>query len=153
MMKKIFAVLMSLGILVVPLLAFAQDFVQEEGEIAMPVPPPDSELLTQLIAAFQGGKWSLAVSLLIMTLVWAVTKAPVIRDWIKGEAKIWVAAIAGVLSAFATALWIDIASGAESIDWVKVILEGLGTGLAAGGLWSLIGRRLTGKKLEGDEAK
>lgn len=113
------------------------------------VPPEQGlELVQGLIEAAQGGKWSLFVSLLIMVLVWAATKAPFIKDWIKGEAKIWTAAVAGVLAAFATSLFVDAADG--SVDWLKVTLEGLSVGLAAGGLWSLIGRKIAGKPIDAD---
>lgn len=111
------------------------------------VPPAEGlDMIQGLIEAAQGGKWSLFVSLLIMVLVWAATKAPFIKDFIKGEAKIWTAAVAGLLGAFATALFVDAQDG--SVDWLKVSLEGLSVGLAAGGLWSLIGRKIAKKPID-----
>lgn len=113
-------------------------------------PPGEGlELLGPLVEAAQGGKWSLFVSLLIMILVWLATKAPLIRDWIKGEAKIWTAAVAGILGAFATSLFAE-SVGDDGVDWLKVIMEGLSVGLAAGGLWSLVGRKLAGQPVDAD---
>ncbi len=136
-MKKTLALIGTLGILVMPALAFAQE-----------APPEGLEVLAPLIEAAQGGKWSLFASLLIMVLVWAATKAPVIKDWIKGEAKIWTAAVAGMLAAFATSVYMGSVEGA--VDWVAAVLEGLSVGLAAGGLWSLVGRKIMGKPVDAD---
>lgn len=111
--------------------------------------PEGTELFSAMLEAFKNGHYSIAVSLVLMILVWAATKAPVLKDVIKGEAKIWVSAVAGVIGAFATALFLDAQDGA--IDWFAVILEGLSTGLAAGGLWSLLGKRLLGGKEEASE--
>lgn len=110
--------------------------------------PEGLDALGPLIEAAQGGKWSLFVSLLIMMLVWLATKAPVVKDWIKGEARIWTAAVAGMLGAFATSIFVGHTEGA--VDWMAAILEGLSVGLAAGGLWSLIGRKVMGKPIDED---
>lgn len=118
------------------------------SSIALAQPPEGTELVGPLIEAAQGGQWSLFVSLAIMLLVWLATRAPFVKDWIKGEARIWVAAIAGVLSAFATSLYVGHVEGA--VDWMSHILEGLSVGLAAGGLWSLIGKKLMGKPIDAD---
>jgi hypothetical protein len=135
-MKNTWTIIAALT-LFVPSLAFAQD-----------APPDGLEALAPLIEAAQGGQWSLFASLLIMILVWLATKAPLIKDWIKGEAKIWVAAVAGMLAASATAMWVGHMAGA--IDWLSVIAQGLSVGLAAGGLWSLIGRKIAGKSIDAD---
>lgn len=139
-MRKLLASLSLLAIGLVPSLALAQD-------AAAPM-PEGLELLGPIIEAAQGGKWSLFTSLLIMILVWLATKAPLIKDWIKGEAKIWVAAVAGMLSAFATSVYVGHTEGA--VDWLAAVLEGLSVGLAAGGLWSLIGRKIAGKPVDAD---
>jgi len=59
-------------------LAFAQD-------VAAHVPSADDglQLIPAIIAAAQGGHWSIFAALLIMVLVWALTKAPVLKDLIK----------------------------------------------------------------------
>ncbi len=119
-----------------PVLVFAQ------------TPPEGLDAVGSIVEAAKGGKWSLFASLVIMLLVWAATKAPVIKDWVKGEARIWVAASAGVLSAFAMAIYIGHSMGA--VNWLSAILEGLSVGLAAGGLWSLVGRKLAGKPIDAD---
>lgn len=136
-MKKLFTLLGTLGVLMTPAFAFAQE-----------APPEGLDALAPLIEAAQGGKWSLFASLLIMLLVWLATKAPVIKDWIKGEALIWTAAVAGMLAAFAASVYLGHTEGA--INWVSAILEGLSVGLAAGGLWSLIGRKIGGKSVDAD---
>lgn len=111
--------------------------------------PEGLEALGGLIEAAQGGEWSLFVSLLIMVLVWLATKAPGLKKIIKGDARIWTAAVAGVLSAFAGAMYSDLAAG-ESVDWVKAIMQGLSVGFAAGGLWSAVGKKIAGKPLDAD---
>ena len=112
------------------------------------VAPEGLELVGPIIEAAQGGEWSLFVSLLIMVLVWAATKAPFLKDILKGRAKIWTAAIAGMLGAFATSVFVGHTEGA--VDWVAAIVQGLSMGLAAGGLWSLIGRKISGKPIDKD---
>lgn len=136
MFSKFFVLVGALGILMTPTLALAQET------------PEGLEALGPLIEAAQGGKWSLFASLLIMLLVWLSTKAPFIKDWIKGEAKIWTAAVAGMLAAFATSVYVGHVEG--TVDWVAAILQGLSVGLAAGGLWSLVGRKLMGKPIDAD---
>jgi hypothetical protein len=131
-MKKLLAFIGTLGILMMPSFAFAQEAT----------PPEGLEALAPLIEAAQGGKWSLFASLLIMVLVWLATKAPVIKNWIKGEAKLWTSAVAGVLAAFAASVYIGHTEGA--VDWVAAILEGLSVGFAATGLWELVSRRIAG---------
>jgi len=134
-MKKIQTLLIAMW-LAVPSMAFAQEA------------PDGLEALAPLIEAAQGGKWSLFTSLLIMLLVWLATKAPLIKDWIKGEARIWTAAVAGMLSAFAVSVYMGHMEGA--IDWLGAGVQGLSMGLAAGGLWSLIGRKISGKSIDAD---
>ena len=121
----------------VPLTVFAQD---------VPAPSVDDglDLITALISAAQGGQWSLFASVLIMLLVWLATRAPYLRDLIKGEAKIWVAAAAGMLAAIAASAIV------HKGDWLKAILAGLSVGLAAGGLWSIVGRKILGQAIDAD---
>tara|TARA_R100001244_G_scaffold36778_3_gene33655 strand:- start:8060 stop:8491 length:432 start_codon:yes stop_codon:yes gene_type:complete len=121
----------------VPLTVFAQ-------EAPAPAVEDGLDLVTVLISAAQGGQWSLFASVLIMFLVWLATRAPVLKDLIKGEAKIWVAAVAGVLAAVAASAVIN------NGDWLKAIIEGLSVGLAAGGLWSIVGRKILGKAVDAD---
>ena len=136
-MNKVFTLIATMGVLAVPSLALAQD-----------VPPEGFDILGPLVAAAQGGQWSLFASLLIMILVWLATKAPLIRDWIKGEARIWTAAVAGIFASFAAAIFVQATDGDP--DWLAAILQGLSVGLAAGGLWSLIGRKIAGKAIDAD---
>jgi hypothetical protein len=127
----------TIAAMMMPVVAYAQDAT----------PPEGVDLIGAIIEAAQGGEWSLFVSLLIMFLVYVATRAPGIKDWVKGEAKIWTAAVAGVLASFATALFVDVAGG-DGVDWLNVIMQGLGVGLTAGGLWSLIGRKIMGKPVD-----
>lgn len=131
----------TLGVLLMPTFAFAQDD-------AAPAVPEGLDALGPLIAAAQGGEWSLFASLLIMVLVWLATKAPLIKDWIKGEAKIWTAAVAGMLAAVATSVLVG--DTHDVAGWISAVLQGLSVGLAAGGLWSLIGRKIAGKPIDAD---
>lgn len=137
-MNKIFSIIVFSAIVLFPTISFAQEAA----------PPDGLESLAPLIEAAQGGKWSLFASLLIMVLVWLATKAPLLKDLIKGEARIWTAAVAGMLAAFATSIWVGHTAGA--VNWVAAILEGLSVGLAAGGLWSLVGRKIAGKAIDAD---
>lgn len=136
-MNKLLAITMFLGTWLIAGSAMAQEA------------PEGAEALLPLIQAAQGGKWSLFVSLLIMVLVWLTTKAPFFKKWIKGEAKIWTAAVAGVLGAFATSIYTSV-TGDGSVDWLQAVLQGLSTGLAAGGLWSLVGRKIMDKPIDKD---
>lgn len=163
--------LIMVGVFALPSLAWAQDAgvvdagladaplsdagLTDAGVVAdagaeAAVMPEGAELVPAIISAAKGKEWSLLVSFVIMLLVWAGTKAPFLKKYIKGKAKIWVAAIAGVLAAFATALFVDINDGDGVINWLKVIMDGLSVGLAAGGLWSLIGRKIMGEPIDAD---
>lgn len=104
--------------------------------------PEGLDLVPAIIEAAQGGKWSLLVSLSIMALVWLLTKAPLIKDLIKGEAKVWVAAVCGVVGAVAVHAFLS------DGDWLQAIIGGLGNGLAATGLWELIRRKVEGKPVD-----
>jgi len=130
-----FLVLLTIWFL--PAMAFAQDA------------PEGFDAIAPLISAAQGGQWSLFASLVIMLLVWLATKAPLIKDWIKGEAKIWVAAVSGILASFAAAVFVEATKGGDP-DWLAAVLQGLSVGLAAGGLWSLVGRKIAGKAIDAD---
>ena len=116
------------------------DSAVDAGASAPVAMPEEGGALVQAVfEAARGGEWSLFVSLLIMLLVFGATKVPFISKFVKGQAKIWVAAVAGVLAAFATALYLDVNDGVEGVNWLEVAMRGLSAGLAAGGLWSLLG--------------
>lgn len=104
--------------------------------------PEGLDMVPALVEAAQGGRWSIVVSLSIMLLVWLLTKAPLIKDLIKGEAKVWVAAVAGLLGAVAVHAFMS------DGDWLQAIIGGLGNGLAATGLWELIRRKVAGKPVD-----
>lgn len=130
--------------------AGAADAGMPEESTPTVMPEDGAGLVAAVIAAARGGKWSLFVSFLIMLLVWGGTKIPFVNKLIKGKAKIWVAAVAGILAAFATSLFMDVNDGQAGIDWLNVIMEGLSVGVAAGGLWSLIGRKIMGQPIDAD---
>lgn len=90
-------------------------------------------ILTAAQEAAKGGHWSIFVSLVIMGLVYVVTKVPFIDSKLKGGRKIWVAAVAGVLLAVATTAF-------TTGDWVRAIFDGLSAGLGATGLFELVRR-------------
>lgn len=126
-------------ILVTPGLAFAQE--------AAPAAPDDlGDMISQIIAAAQGGEWSVFAALIIMILVYLATRVKFISDLLPKAAIPWVAASAGMLAAVAS---IAFTEG----DWLKAILGGLVTGAAASGLWELIGRQISKKASKDEEAK
>lgn len=95
------------------------------------------EMIQMAIAAAKGGEWSIFVSLVIMVLVYLVTRTKMF-SFIKGEAKAWVAAVAGVLGGVAAAY---LTTG----EWVPAIMNGLVTGAAASGLWTMLGKKILPK--------
>jgi len=125
-------------LMLIPSAAFAQD--------AATPPQGGIDLLQPLIDAAKGGKWSIFASLLIMLLVWGATKTPLLSRWIKGPAKIWTAAVAGILAAFAGTVFTGASAG--HVDWLAAAVNGLSVGLAAGGLWSLVGRVIAKKPID-----
>lgn len=106
--------------------------------------PEGMELVTVIISAFKNGHWHIFVSCVIMALVWLATKAPVLSDLIKGKAKVWVAAIAGVLSSIAVTAF------TSDGDWLAAIGNGLSAGLGATGLFELIRRKIANQPIDED---
>lgn len=137
MLKKIGTSLFALAFFMTPVLAFAQD--AEEA-----VPEGLGELISAMVAAAQGGQWSIFAALVIMILVYLATKIKFIDDLLPKAAKPWVAAIAGVLAAVGATAY---ATG----DWLSAILGGLVTGAAASGLWELIGKQFLKKDAPAEE--
>lgn len=119
------------------LLITATTFAQETA------PTEIQEIVPQIIAAFKGGEWSIFASLIIMALVWGVTKAPVLSDKIKGKAKIWVAAVAGMLAAVAAVV-------IQGGEWGAAIMHGVTVGLGATGLFELIRRKVSKEPIDAD---
>jgi len=164
-MKKwfmgMFAMLMFLAS---PVLAFAQDAgVADAGvaavdagvaaavEVVAPVaavPPEGFDLFAAMIEAAKGGDWAIFVSLLLMALVWLVTKAPIVSDFIKGEAKVWTSTIAGTVLAVGTSIFTTAPD--TVMEWLSAIFSGLMIGLAATGLWELIKRKVEKKPIDAD---
>lgn len=117
------------------------------GGVAV-VPPEGFDLVPALVIAAQGGQWSLFAALIIMFLVWAVTKAPLISNLIKGEAKVWTASIAGTLLAVGTSIFVQTPDTVG--EWLSTIFSGLTVGLAATGMWELVHRKASGKPIDAD---
>lgn len=113
--------------------AFAQD-----------APADATGIVALLRESFTGGNWHIFASACIMALVWLVTKAPVLSGLIKGKAKVWVAAIAGMLSAVAVTAF------TTRGDWVLAIGNGFAVGLTATGLFELINRTVSKKPIDDD---
>lgn len=134
-MNRLFAMMFPLFVLGVPALAFAQD----AAAAAPPTIDQGLSLVPAIVDAARGGNWSIFASLLIMVLVWLVTKAPMLSDLIKDDAKAWVAAVAGVLTAVA-------AEAFTSGNWGMAILHGITTGAGAVGFWELVGKKIPGAK-------
>jgi hypothetical protein len=128
MLNKLSALFLSLVVLAVPSLAFAQ---------TAGAPPSDDlgGMVSLIVDAAKGGQWGVFASLAIMILVFLATKVPFVQDWLPSAARPWVAAGAGVLGAVAATV---LTTG----DWVQAILSGFLTGAAASGLWSLVGRHV-----------
>ena len=153
-MAMVFAFLMA------PMAVFAQDggvadagvaAAAQAAEVVAPVaavPPEGFDLITAMIEAAKGGQWSLFVSLLLMALVWLVTKAPVVSDFIKGEAKVWTSAIAGTVLAVGMAVFTSTPD--TVMEWLSAIFSGLAVGLAATGLWELVKRVIEKKPIDAD---
>lgn len=99
------------------------------GQEASPV-----DLVKRIVSAFKGGKWILAVSLIIMLLTWVLNRT-FLKNKIPSSVLPWVSAGLGVLSAIFTAL-------VMGIPWWEALIMGLFTGTAASGLWSMVGTHL-----------
>jgi len=125
-MKKLILALTMVSL--TPAVAFAQVAEAELGG-----------LINGIIEAVKGGNWQLAASTGIMLCVFLATKTSLL-PWVKGKHAQWWAAGTGIASAFA-ATW------ATSGDWKAAAMNGLVTGAAASGLWSLVGKHLLNKGL------
>ena len=123
MKKFLFGLVGLAGMLLFPALAFAQE--------AQDLPSQDDPgaLAGALLQAIQSGDWMLVVSFGIMLITWTLLKSP-LGNFIKGDAKVWVAAVLGVLTEFAVQL-------ATTQDWLQAVLHGVLLGAAAGGLYSM----------------
>jgi hypothetical protein len=117
-----------------PAMAFAQDVVAPEGA---------TELVTALVEAFKGGNWHVFASVVVMAIVWVLTKAPFFSDLIKGKGKVWVAAICGMLMAVATTVF-------TTGDWMAALGNGLSIGLGATGLFELVRRKISKQPIDAD---
>lgn len=106
--------------------------------------PEGFDLLPVIVQAFQSGRWDIFVSAIIMALVWIATKTPLAKNYIKGKAKVWTAAVAGVLASFATTIFIS------DGDWFAAISNGVSVGLGATGLFELIRRSLQKQPIDAD---
>lgn len=104
-------------------------------------PTEPAGMVSALIEAFKGGNWSVFASVIVLIVVWALTKAPGLSGLIKGKAKVWVAAVCGMLAAVAATL---ITTG----DWMAAVGNGLSIGLGATGLFELIKRKAAKQPIE-----
>jgi len=126
-MKKLYGMLLTLAVLLVPTTAFAQE-----------VDPNDlGELINVAITAAKGGDWSLLISVVLMFLVYLATKVSFIKNWLPKAARPWVVAISGVVLAIAV-------TASTTGDWLSAAFNGLVTGAAATGLWELVGKKFLG---------
>lgn len=108
---------------------------------AQAVPEDPSDLATAIAAAYKTGDWHLFVSAIIMALIYAVTKIPLIADKITGKAKVWLVAITGVLSSVAVTAF------TTNGDWGQAVLSGLTVGLGATGLFELLRRTISKEEI------
>lgn len=138
-LMSMFSFLMT-ALFLAPASAFAQE--------APAAPPEGFDLIPAIIEAAQGGRWNVFTAMIILALVWLVTKAPVLSDLIKGEAKVWVSASAGALLAVGVAIFTAMPDSVG--EWLSTIFSGLVTGLAATGFWELVKRRIEGKAIDAD---
>lgn len=90
---------------------------------------------TRIYTAIKSGDWKLAVSLIIMLLIYVMR-----MFWarIPRSALEWAPALVGMLGAFALAL-------SEGASWGSAALEGFVIGAAANGLWTMVGKKFLGR--------
>ena len=94
------------------------------------------ELGKQLIDAAQGGEWGLAIAFGLMIAIWVVRRF--FLKSVKASLLPWVAAGLGVLAGISAAV-------AGGVEWLPAIMQGVFTGTAASGLYSLVGKHLLPK--------
>ena len=128
------------------LIPFILTFLFSSVALAQEATPPDdvTGIVKTLVEAFKGGNWHIFASVVIMAVVWLATKAPGLSGLIKGKAKVWVAAVAGILSAVAVTAF------TTGGDWMTAIGNGLAVGLGATGLFELVRRQVSGEAIDAD---
>lgn len=99
-------------------------------------------IVTVLVDSFKGGKWQVFASACVMLTVFALTKTP-LSGMLKGQAKIWTAAVCAVFMSVATTL-------AAGGDWGTAIMAGVNVALGAVGLFELVKRKLAKKPIDAD---
>jgi uncharacterized membrane protein len=93
-------------------------------------------LITEIVSAFKGGKWGLAIGLIIMILLYVLR-----MFWSSLPSKVmpYMAAAAGGLGGLAMGL-------TEGALWYDALITGASYGLMASGLWSIGGKKILAKK-------
>lgn len=148
-MKTAVMIVLCLLTLLVPAMLYAFDAspeadgaVSASGQLPQIAEAPQDvasavETGAQTYMAIKAGDWKLAVSLIIMLLIFLVrvfwARMP---QW----ALEWGPGLLGVLGTFALSL----GSGAS---WGAAAREGFIVGAAANGLWAMVGKRILGSKL------
>lgn len=104
-----------------------------------------SDIFSKLMEAFNGGDWALFASLCVVAVVWLLTheKSPLTAA-IKGPARVWVAAVCGVVGAIAVAV-------SMGTPWPAAIMNGLAVGTSATGVFELIKRTVAKKPIDADK--
>lgn len=103
------------------------------------------DLLMQIVAAFQGGKWLVAASGIITFLIWLfeLIGDRIKPGWLPPWLKPWIAAVLGMAAAVLSAL-----VAGESL--AGALVGGLVAGSAAAGFWSLVAKYILQPKLVKD---
>ncbi len=126
------------------LITFFSTLLIASTAFAQEAPTDATGIVSLLRESFTGGNWHIFASAVIMAIVWLTTKTPVLSGLIKGKAKVWVAAVAGMLSAIAVTAF------TTQGDWVLAIGNGFAVGLSATGLFELLNRKVSKKPIDDD---
>ena len=106
--------------------------------------PVDPTLtITNLIASAQTGEWLWFVGGILMLVVWALRNF--VMKALSSDKAIYVATAIGVLVAVAGVFTGSPAGAPAGATILKALGVGLTAGLASGGFWSLIGKKILGK--------
>lgn len=97
-------------------------------------------IATALIEALTAGKWNVVIALVVMLLVWVAQKTPLVEKLVANRnVRIWVAMGVSTVASVVTNFFVT------DGNWLMAIVQGLTTGLAAGGLWSALGKYVAAK--------
>ena len=100
-----------------------------------------AKLLDKIVAAAQGGHWSLFAGLLVMFLVFILDRIINLKSKVGNKAMPWVSAGFGVAAAIGLAL-------ASGLDVGTALIQGFLVGATGTGLWELVFQHFLKRKTE-----